>query len=152
MYREARKAAGLTLEEAAWRLNVAPRTLGKYESGELQVPPDTVMRMGETYGEPELLPWHCSAKCPIGRVLRPVFQSGDLAIDTLALLKELRDVNDCVSALVEIAADGQIEPSEAREFKTVLKELDELKVAIERISLLGAKIAARGAGKEAKAA
>jgi transcriptional regulator with XRE-family HTH domain len=152
MYREARKVAGLTLEEAAWRLAVAPRTLGKYESGELAVPPETVIRMGETYDEPELLPWHCSAKCPIGRVLRPVFQSGDLAIDTLALLKELRDVNDCVSALVEIAADGQVEPSEAPEFQAILKELGELKAAIDKISLLGAKIAARGAGKEAKAA
>lgn len=45
MYRTARKEAGLTLEEAAFWLHVAPRTLGKYESGELRVPEATVIQI-----------------------------------------------------------------------------------------------------------
>ena len=74
MYREARKEAGLTLEEAAWRLNVAPRTLGKYEAGELRVPPETVCRMGQVYHKPELPLHHCAQHCAIGCVYHPVFE------------------------------------------------------------------------------
>lgn len=152
MYKEARNAAGLTLEKAAERLGVDPRTLTKYESGALPVRPEMALKMGEVYGQPETLPRrHCAERCPIGRILRPVFQAGNIASDTLRLLKELRDVNERVANLVEVAADGEVQPDEVPEFKATLKELSELGEAIEKIKLLAAKLTARGAG-EAKAA
>lgn len=152
MYRTARKEAGLTLEEAAWRLNVAPRTLGKYESGELDVRPEMALKMGGIYGLPEMLPEHCSKSCPIGRVLQPVFRVGNVATDTLRLLKELRDVNECISGLVEIAADGEVEPNEMSEFESALRELGELAEAIQKLKLLGAKLAREAAMEEVLAA
>ncbi len=146
MYKEARKQARLSIEEAAFRLHIAPRTLSKYESGELDVHPEMVVKMSELYGTHELPLEHCAKKCPIGRILQPVFKTGSVATDTLRVLKELRDVNECIPGLVEIAADGQIDNRELAEFQAHLKELSELADAIQKLKLLGAKIA-RGTGK-----
>ena len=150
MYREARKEAGLTLEEAAWRLNVAPRTLGKYEAGELRVPPETVFCMGQIYNKPELPLHHCAEKCAIGRVYHPVFEIGNVATGTLQLMQELQDVNEQMNALIRIAADGRITPDEIPEFEAILQELTELGEAIERMKLLAIKKV--GLGKEEVAA
>lgn len=151
MYKEARKKAGLSIEEAAYRLNIAPRTLCKYESGELNVPPDMALKMSQIYGMPELAPWHCAKRCAIGRVFCPVFQMGDLATDTLRLMRELRDVNERIGDLVDIAADGEVESNELSAFQDVVKELSELGEAIEKIKLLATKLTARGARGGAKA-
>lgn len=140
MYRIARKEADLTLEEAAWQLNVAPRTLGKYESGELRVPPETAIRMGHVYNMPELPLNHCAKHCAIGQIYHPVFELGNVATGTLQLMRELRDVNERMGALVNIAADGHISPEELTEFETILQELAELGEAIERMRLLGKKV------------
>ncbi len=150
MYRQARKEAGLTLEEAAWRLNVAPRTLRKYESGELKVPPETAQRMGVVYNKPELPLHHCAEHCAIGRIYHPVFEIGNIATGTLQLMRELQDVNQQIDALVSIAADGQISPEELVKFEVIMKELTELGEAIERMKLLGIKKA--GLRKEGHAA
>ena len=150
MYRQARKEAGLTLEEAAWRLNVAPRTLGKYESGDSRVPPEMAQRMGQVYNKPELPLHHCANHCAIGRLYHPVFELGNVATGTLQLMSELQDVNERMGSLVSIAADGHISPEELPEFESILKELTELGEAIERMKLLGIKkIASREEGQAA---
>lgn len=140
MYKEARKQAGLSLDEAAYRLSVAPRTLAKYEAGELRVPCEIVVKMAEIYREPELVAWHCATQCAAGRLLKPVYESGELATNSLALLKELNDVNACMGRLVAMAADGRITLAEEVEFERVMQELAELKAAIERMELLAQKM------------
>ncbi len=67
MYKDARKRAGLTIEEAAFRLHVAPRTLCKYESGENVPPPEVIVAMSREYRAPELLARYCRENCAIGQ-------------------------------------------------------------------------------------
>ena len=67
MYKLARKRARLTLEEAAFRLHVAPRTLAKYEAGENTPPPEVVVAMSRQYHAPELTALYCRENCAIGR-------------------------------------------------------------------------------------
>lgn len=150
MYKQARKEAGMTLEEAAWRLNVAPRTLGKYEAGCLRVPPEIVLAMGQLYAKPELPLHHCAMKCAIGQVYHPVFEVGNIATGTLQLQNELHDVNLRLHELIRIAADGQITPEELPAFETILQELLELNEVIEQLKLLGIKT--MGIRKEGQAA
>ena len=140
MYKQARKQARLSIEEAAFQLHIAPRTLCKYESGELRVPPETAIRMGQVYNMPELPLNHCAKHCAIGRIYHPVFELGNVATGTLQLMRELRDVNERMGALVNIAADGHISPEELPEFETILQELAELGEAIERMRLLAKKV------------
>jgi len=140
MYKQARKQARLSIEEAAFQLHIAPRTLCKYESGELRVPPETAIRMGHVYNMPELPLNHCAKHCAIGRIYHPVFELGNVATGTLQLMRELRDVNERMGALVNIAADGHISPEELPELETILQELAELGEAIERMRLLAKKV------------
>lgn len=139
MYKKARKEAGLSIEEAAWELNVSPETLKKYEAGRLRVPPDVVLKMGETYNKPELPLHHCAMKCAIGQVYHPVFEVGNIATGTLQLQQELHDVNLQLNELIRIAADGQLSPEELPAFEVILQELIELGEVIQQLRLLGIK-------------
>lgn len=67
MYREARESAGISREEAAFRLCIGTRTLAYYEVGERMPAPDVVLKMCQTYRKPELTLRYCR-KCPIGEI------------------------------------------------------------------------------------
>lgn len=66
MYKEARKKAGFSTEEAALRNNIAVRTLMKYESGAIKPPPDIVVKMSKMYRQPWLTQYYCR-ECEIGK-------------------------------------------------------------------------------------
>ncbi|AMA74032.1 MULTISPECIES: helix-turn-helix domain-containing protein [Aneurinibacillus] len=67
MFKDARKRAGLSIEEAAFRVNVAPRTLCKYEAGETVPGPDVVPGMSQEYRRPDMTQRYCREHCPIGQ-------------------------------------------------------------------------------------
>lgn len=67
MYKAGRKNAGLSLEEAAFRLHIAPRTLCKYEAGQVVPSPDVVLKMSQEYQQPELTLLYCRENCAIGK-------------------------------------------------------------------------------------
>lgn len=66
MYRAARKAAELSIEEASFRLHIAPRTLCKYEAGETVPPPEVVLVMSRLYKIPWLTQHYCREFCAKG--------------------------------------------------------------------------------------
>ena len=66
MYREARFYAGMSAEEAAFRLSVGIRTLYRYECGETVPPADVVCMMAKVYRKPEIPHLYCMESCPIG--------------------------------------------------------------------------------------
>lgn len=65
-FKLARKEAGLTVEEAAFRIHVSPRALSNYESGQRVPPPDVVAGMAREYKRPDLIREYCG-ECPIGQ-------------------------------------------------------------------------------------
>lgn len=67
MYKDARKQANLPIEEAAFRVHVAPRTLSKYEAGETVPPPEVVLAMSREYRQPEMTLTYCRQNCAIGK-------------------------------------------------------------------------------------
>jgi len=67
MYKNARKAAGLCIDEAAFRLHIASRTLCKYEAGENTPGPDVVLGMSREYRRPDMIQRYCRENCAIGR-------------------------------------------------------------------------------------
>jgi len=67
MYKTDRKSAKLSIEEAAFKLNIATRTLCNYEAGKSIPPPETVLAMSEEYRSPKLTRWYCRTECAIGQ-------------------------------------------------------------------------------------
>jgi len=67
MYKQARKSAGLSIEEAAFQLHIAPRTLAKYES-QKTASACTTLDMSKVYKDPTLNVQYCRNNCPVGKV------------------------------------------------------------------------------------
>ena len=67
MYKTSRKSANLSIEESAFRLHIAPRTLCKYESRETVPSPEVVLAMSREYRRPEMTLNYCRQNCAIGR-------------------------------------------------------------------------------------
>lgn len=139
MYREARKAAGLSITEAAWRLHIGSRTLVNYENGHSIVPPEVALKMAEVYEQPVLTARYCSEHCPIGQTYAYPVESKSLSALVLGLIKEQNDVRQIRDKLIELAADGEITDEEMPEFQQILDELMDLEQKIEALKLWAAK-------------
>ncbi|WP_084665647.1 helix-turn-helix domain-containing protein [Thermanaeromonas toyohensis] len=140
MFREARKQAGLSREEAAARLHIGTRTLFAYESGQSVVPPEIVLKMAEVYNRPDLPANYCAKMCPIGQLIAHHFEKTNVATMVLGLLKELEDVEKVKSRLISIAADGQVDENERPEFQQIVKEVVELEREIGELKQFAARI------------
>lgn len=140
MFKAARKAAGLSIEAAAFKLHIGSRTLINYENGHTLVPPEIVLKMAEVYGQPVLTAKYCADYCPIGQVYAYPLVDKDLATIVLGFLKEHNDVRLIRSRLIEIAADGLITEEEIPEFEAILNELLDLEQKIEELKLWAARL------------
>jgi len=110
MYKEARKAAGLSIEEASFRLHIAPRTLCKYEAGDVVPPPEVVLEMSKVYGRPEMTQVYCKRNCAIGRaysyeILDAIDDSLPAVILKLAV--ELEEARQLFNRLMIVSVNKQ---------------------------------------------
>lgn len=108
MYRAGRKAADLGIEEAAFGLHIAPRTLSKYESGDTVPPPEIVLAMSHMYNAPWLTQNFCRQNCAIGQaysyeILNNVAM--DIPSIMLKLVGEMREVQDCLGRMLELTVN-----------------------------------------------
>ncbi|SFR15390.1 helix-turn-helix domain-containing protein [Desulfoscipio geothermicus] len=133
MFKSARKLAGLSIEGAAFQLNIGSRTLVNYENGHTLTPPDVVLNMSETYQQPRLAAKYCAEQCPIGQKYAHSVPEKDLATAVLGLIKEYNDVKKIRDRLIEISADGVIDEDERPDLEVILQELGELELAIETL-------------------
>ncbi len=146
MYRLARKKAGLTIDEAAFKVHVAPRTLCKYESGENVPPPEVVLAMGREYRAPELVARYCRERCAIGQVhgyeiLDRV--NADPASVMLKLMTEMAEAQAVLQRMIELAVNknrrADFQDREWAEFTKCLHEFLDVEHTIEVLKVsLGA--------------
>jgi transcriptional regulator with XRE-family HTH domain len=117
IYKICRINAGLTQEQAAELLHVAPRTLSGYETGEAPVHDKTVAAMVEAYKSP-LLAWrHLKENSELGRFLPDVIMpqtNGDMAFQ---LILAQDDLTPAVNEIKRIMADGRIDEEEQSDFE-----------------------------------
>jgi DNA-binding XRE family transcriptional regulator len=67
MFIDARKKAGLSRDEAAFRIHIGSRTLLNYEHEMTIPPPDVALKMAEVYDDPSLTADYCSNIAQLGR-------------------------------------------------------------------------------------
>ena len=150
MYKDARKKAGLSIEEAAFQVslalpgdrNLAPRTLAKYEAGEI-TPDDTMaMAMAEAYGDHNLTALYCKRECAIGRKFcYEVLNNVDLSpVATLAkFAEEKKEVDALLDRLAGIVLNRRgrrsLSDREIGQLENDLLELLDLEHVIETLKL-----------------
>lgn len=142
MYREARKQARLSIEEAAFQLHIAPRTLCKYEAGETLPGPETALAMGQVYKAPALTMLYCRKECAIGRaycydVLNNV-DTSPVAILT-KYRQEAREAAEALERLAEIVLNKQgaqdCTEAELKELHRCAHEMLDVEHVIETLKL-----------------
>lgn len=126
IYKIARKAAGLTQEQAAELLHISVRSLTEYEAGRTIPASDIVCKMIEVYGTPWLAYEHLRQSSEVGRRYLPEVDLTDLAKSVLRLQKEVADVENIKPKMVEVACDGVVHPHEEEIWSRVIKEVLEM--------------------------
>ena len=123
LYKICRVSAGLTQEQAAELLAIAPRTLSDYERDQARVPDDTVARMAEAYNAPLIAYYHLRRFSPLGKYLPDLQEPqthGDMAFQAIIARDELGPAVDCIKRLV---ADGVIDSDEQGQFSECITAL-----------------------------
>ncbi|MHC1723018.1 MAG: helix-turn-helix domain-containing protein [Aminipila sp.] len=130
IYQIARESKGMTQEKAAELLNISVESMRAYE-GDKRVPPDkVVIRMIEVYETQYLAYQHLKTSAEVGQTYLPQVELKDLPTAMLRLQKEVTDFIKCKDELIDITCDGVIDDSEKPRFQEILKELDDITVAI----------------------
>lgn len=136
MLYEARKRKFPNRDEAERYLPVCSRILHDYETGKKVPPPDTIAAISDVLGEPFLRRVYCASICPIGQKRNcSVDKPEDLARVALQLVKELQDVVNKQQSFINISFDGKVCDHERAEYLEFMKELRELKQAVEILEL-----------------
>lgn len=127
IYKKARLNANIKSQEiASEMLHISKRSLADYETGYTPPPDDIVCAMIEAYGNRWLGYQHLQLHSEIGRRYLPFVQETDLAVAVLRLQKEVRDIDDIQSTMVEVACDGKVDQHELHNWRSVEKEVSEV--------------------------
>lgn len=148
MYREARGKAGLSRDEAAFRLHIGTRTLAYYEAQERMPGPDVVLEMSREYRNPDLTLRYCRECCPIGQAYSyETLNNIDASLPAvvLKLISELREAIEAADVLLELVVNrrskADFTPEEWQRFITAVQEfldvehnIEILKIALEGLT------------------
>lgn len=145
MYFRCRKEAALHNDRlnsragAAEALGISESSLAKHELGITKfVPVDLVALMADLYGCPELKANYCKNECPLGRDLALATEVSPIERVTLNILSGLSTgkIEQIKQQLIDIAADGVIDSSEAPQMRDIVDYLGRLAKSVAELQLL----------------
>jgi transcriptional regulator with XRE-family HTH domain len=138
MYRDARRQAGMSIEDAAYRLHIGTRTLTNYEHGVTIPPPEVVASMARVYNHPGLTVRYCRMECTIGRLFGyEILDAIDASLPSVVmkLAAELDEARAMVGQLLHLVPNKQrrsdFREDEWREFTAIIQEFFDVEHAIE---------------------
>ena len=144
MYFRCRKEAALHNDRlnsragAAEALGISESSLAKHELGITKVVPvDLVALMADLYGCPELKANYCKNECPLGRDLTLATEVSPIERVTLNILSGLSTgkIEQIKQQLIDIAADGVIDSSEAPQMRGIVDYLGRLSKSVAELQL-----------------
>lgn len=142
MYKDARKTAGLSIEEASFLLHIAPRTLCKYEAGETLPSQEVALAMGKVYGSPALTMLYCRRECAIGAAYSYEYLNNVDRTPQNILLKlhqVHREAGEAIGRMLVTIINKQqgsdFSESERHSFEQGLQELLDLEHTIEMLKM-----------------
>jgi len=126
LYKIARKSTNLTQDIASEFLDISRDSLSAYERG-ITVPPDKVVcKMIEAYGTSWLAYEHLRQSTSVGRKYLPKIHYTGIAQSVLRFQKEVNDLENINSDMINIACDNIIQENEKDRWTSVTKEIEEV--------------------------
>lgn len=128
IYRNARRASGMTQERWAEVLGLSVEAVRQYETDVILPRDEIVLRMAEVAGQTIVCYWHLLNKSRVAADLLPDVEDVPLPQAVIQLLRRMRDFDKRhrLDELVEIAEDGVVDPSERPGFDAIVAELMDL--------------------------
>lgn len=103
MYKDSRKKAGLSIEEAAARLHISPRTLSNYEDSKTIPSPEVILSMSKEYKQPFITKLYCKECCAIGKCYSyEILNNVDLDLSSV-LMSLQTEVNEAMQVLPKMS-------------------------------------------------
>ena len=136
IYQITREELGLTREKAAELIpGFSPERIEKIENDRVQVRPEDIRLMAESYKAPGLCNYYCSQECPIGQGRTPRVESKGLVQIVVEMLNGVNKVSQHKDRLLEIAEDGAISDDEYEDFSEIREVLERLQVSVSTMQL-----------------
>lgn len=141
----ARMAAAICNDRLSSREGAAEATgidrtrLARIELGSLFPHPEEVQLLADTYKAPELLNWHCSNDCPIGRDTVTQIELTTLSQISIKLYNAVKDLPAKRDLLLAISDDGIISDEERPKLNDVLTTLGDISKHINTLKLWAQK-------------
>ena len=120
-------------EGASEETGIDRKRLQRIEIGTLNPYPEEVLLMADTYHAPELMNYHCSQCCPIGKRTVPRAEMNELDRITVKFLNALHAIRDSDKELLRIAQDGTLTADE-------VPQMEHLLIGIQRIATVALEI------------
>lgn len=126
IYQIARKARGLTQEQAAERLFLSVDSIRQYENDGRVPTNDTVTRMAELYENAWLALQHLKQSEPIINDILPSVEARGLleAVNLMSIAVE--DFMEDYGALVRMSVDGKIDELERPQFESIMQKVNKV--------------------------
>ena len=87
--------------------------------------------MAQRYKKPSLCNAYCARACPIGQEYVPEIKPKELPAIVLEMLATLNTLDRERGCLIDISADGSIDPDELADFLRIQRELEQISRTVE---------------------
>lgn len=144
-YQLAREELGLSRERAAELLETIPG--GAHRAHRKRALPAAAGRgaaHAQRYKKPSLCNAYCARACPIGQEYVPEIKPKELPAIVLEMLATLNTLDRERGCLIDISADGSIDPDELADFLRIQRELEQISRTVEALQLWAEKMMADG--------
>lgn len=102
----------MSREGAAEVTGIERTRLARIELGSLVPYPEEVLLLADNYNAPELLNYHCTTDCPIGKKIMTKAEMKNIEQIALNAYTSLQNAMTIRDTIIEIAKDGIIDESE----------------------------------------
>ena len=121
-------------EMAAGIMAIDRGRLYRIEKGVANPYPEEIRLMAGLYNAPELENYYCTNICPLGNNVPKAYIS---SLDRISLhaVSVLREMDNVQELLIDITADGVIDPSEREDMYKILGTLEELEQITQSLKL-----------------
>jgi len=128
IYKTARRAAGITQEQAAERLGISVESLRAYENGYRLPPCGAVVMMTTCYNAQYLAYQHLQQSNDLAALLVPPLEQRSLIELAIRIYNRMNSfqAGDGLGRLMAIAEDGSISEGEKAEFDAILSDIKEI--------------------------
>ena len=125
IYKIARRAAGLTQESAAERLEISVDSVRAYETYQRTPPNEIVERMVVCFHAPQLAYQHLHETTGLVSRIIPQLEQRNILEVAIRIYNRMRNFSQdyCLERLMAIAEDGRIDDTERPEFDEIIAEL-----------------------------